>query len=290
MALCELCPRRCLVDREGGARGACGQGSEMRVARVSLHPFEEPCLCGEKGAGTVFFSGCSLGCVFCQNRAISRTETGRLTSPDELANAVLGLQDEGAQCIDLVTPTHFADRVAETLRRVRPRLSIPVVWNSSGYERVETLKMLEGLVDVYMPDFKYASCETAARYAAAPDYPEVAAAALAEMVRQTGAFVTDERGMAVRGTLIRVLVLPGERHDAVEVLRRVAETVPASDVRLSLMSQYTPDFAKDTPYSNLHRRLTRFEYETVVKEACRLGFEGYVQDRSAASAAYTPDF
>jgi len=290
MSACNLCPRACGADRLHGERGVCGAGALARVARLSLHAFEEPCISGTRGSGTIFFSGCSLGCAFCQNRSISREPVGVEMDRSALADAMLSLQEKGAHNLNLVTATHFSDRVAEALSDVKKDLRIPVVYNSSGYERVETLRMLEGLVDIYLPDFKYASAELAARYSSAPDYPEVAAAAIAEMHRQTGAFLLDEDGMAQRGTMVRLLVLPSHRADAIEVLRRLAERVPPHEIRLSLMSQYTPEFALDTPYRELHRRVTRFEYESVLAEASRLGFDGYCQQRSAASAAYTPNF
>lgn len=290
MSACVLCPRGCAVDRARGERGYCGVGDVARVARVSLHAFEEPCLSGTRGSGTIFFSGCSLGCIFCQNRSISREPIGVEMDRAALADTMLSLQEKGAHNINLVTATHFADHVAEALSDVKSRLRIPVVYNSSGYECVETLRRLEGLVDVYLPDFKYASRELAARYSSAPDYPEVVEAAIAEMHRQTGAFVLDENGMAKQGTMVRLLVLPSHRADAMDVLRKLADTVPPSEIRLSLMSQYTPEFATDTPYRELHRRVTRFEYESVLEEAARLGFEGYCQEKSAASAAYTPNF
>lgn len=290
MAACNLCPRGCGIDRSLGERGICGAGDVARVARVSLHAFEEPCLSGTCGSGTIFFSGCSLGCVFCQNRSISRRAVGVEMDRRTLGETMLALQEKGAHNINLVTATHFADRVAEAISDVKARLEIPVVYNSSGYERVETLRMLEGLVDIYLPDFKYASGELAARYSSAPDYPEVAEAAIAEMYRQTGAFVLDDHGMARKGTMVRLLVLPSHRADAMAVLRRLADTVPPSEVRLSLMSQYTPEFATDTPYRELHRRVTRFEYESVLEEAARLGFDGYCQQKSAATVAYTPNF
>ena len=290
MASCNLCPRACGADRSRGERGACGAGADMRVARVSLHAFEEPCISGTRGSGTIFFSGCSLGCVFCQNRSISRAAVGQVMDGHALGEAMLSLQEKGAHNINLVTATHFADRVAEALSDVKPRLHIPVVYNTSGYERIETLRMLEGLVDVYLPDFKYASGELAARYSSAPDYPDVAARAIAEMYRQSGSVCFDENGMILRGTVVRVLVLPSHRADAMAVLRRLADTVPPSGIRLSLMSQYTPEFATDTPYRELHRRVTRFEYESVTEEAIRLGFDGYMQERSSASSRYTPNF
>ena len=290
MGACELCPRRCGVDRSRGERGVCDSGDLARVARVSLHAFEEPCISGLRGSGTIFFSGCSLGCVFCQNRAISRSPVGEEMDRHALGEAMLSLQEQGAHNINLVTGTHFCDRIAEALSDIKPRLHIPVVYNTSGYERVQSLRMLEGLVDVYLPDFKYASSELAARYSFAPDYPEVAVAAIAEMYRQTGAFVLDGEGMVQKGTMVRLLVLPSHRADAMAVLRLLRDAVPPEKIRLSLMSQYTPEFAADAPDRALHRRVTRFEYESVVEEAVRLGFDGYCQQKSSASASYTPNF
>ncbi len=288
---CRLCPRDCGADRENGERGLCGEGAEMRISRISLHPFEEPPVSGKLGSGTVFFCGCSLKCVFCQNKKISRGEArGTEYSPEELAREMLLLRDEGASNINLVTPTHFADRVAETLRIVKPKLGIPVVYNTSGYERAETLKMLEGLVDIYMPDFKYASAETAKKYSSASDYPDVAAKAAAEMYRQVGKCEYAPDGTLKKGVLVRHLVLPGSRRDSIAVLEMLARTVPPSDILISVMSQYTPDFALDTPFTELHRRVTSFEYSSVVRVAEELGFDGFVQSRLSAVSDYTPKF
>ena len=291
MAICELCPRMCRVDRAAGELGVCGQGETMRIARAALHPFEEPSVSGTRGSGTVFFSGCSLRCVFCQNRRISRGQTiGREVSPKELAEIFLRLEAEGAHNINLVTPTHFADGVIEALTVAKPRLTIPVLYNTSGYERVETLRRLEGLVDIYMPDFKYASGELAQKLSAAPDYLEVAEAALLEMYRQVGPYALDENGLLTRGLLARHLVLPGFRKDSLAVLDRLAALLPKEGFLLSLMSQYTPEFADDATEKSLHRRLTRFEYDSVVEHAARLGLDGYTQAKSSASAVYTPEF
>lgn len=291
MAGCELCPRRCGIDRAAGEIGICGQGAEMRIARAALHPFEEPSVSGTRGSGTVFFVGCSLGCVFCQNRKISRSqETGEIVSPADLAEVFLRLEGEGAHNINLVTPTHFADGVIEALACVKSRLTIPVLYNTSGYERVETLRRLEGLVDIYMPDFKYADPALAEKLSSAPDYPQAVEAALLEMYRQVGAYELDGEGILRRGLLVRHLVLPGFRKDSLAVLDRLAALFPKRDILVSLMSQYTPDFAADASVSSLHRRLTRFEYESVVERVRELGFEGYLQEKSSASASYTPDF
>ncbi len=291
MSLCELCPRRCKRDRTAGDLGFCGQGARMRIARAALHPYEEPCISGTRGSGTVFFVGCTLRCVFCQNRAISRSEAvGREIGEEELCQILLSLQEEGAHNINFVTPTHFTDSIIDALRAVKDRLTIPVVWNTSGYERVETLRRLEGLVDIYMPDFKYVTAELGERYSLAPDYAEVALAAIAEMVRQRGRPVWGEDGLLLSGVLVRHLVLPAHRGESIDALRRLSETVSPDAILLSLMSQYTPEFAKDAPYRNLHRRLTTFEYEAVLSEAERLGFDGYTQSRSSATRDYTPNF
>ena len=291
MSKCFLCPRMCGADRQAGERGVCGEGNEIRIARAALHMFEEPPISGERGSGTVFFSGCSLRCVFCQNKAISRGgDGGRQVSPRELANVFFELRDMGAHNINLVTPTHFAEGVIEALELARPTLGIPVVYNTSGYERVETLRRFEGLVDIYLPDFKYASGELARKYSAAPDYPETAEAAICEMYRQVGRYAYGEDGMLRRGVVVRHLVLPSARRDSIAVLDRLSSIAPKSDILLSLMSQYTPEFAADSPYSELRRKVTSFEYDSVLEYALSLGFEGFMQGRASATAKYTPDF
>lgn len=287
---CELCPRRCNVDRAAGEVGVCAMSSHVYVARAALHPFEEPPISGTRGSGTVFFTGCSLRCIFCQNRDIRTTAYGRAFSVAELGDLFLSLQREGAHNINLVTPTHYADQIAEALRLVKDRLSVPVVWNCGGYECVETLKMLEGLVDIYLPDFKYVSAELAGAYSAAPDYAEHATAALAEMHRQVGEVTFDTNGLMTRGVTVRHLVLPGSRADSIAVLDRIAQTVPVADIRLSLMRQYTPDFAPRSGPKSLLRRVTSFEYDSVMQHAIDLGFEGYFQTKESATAAFTPDF
>ncbi len=288
MAICNDCPRKCGVDRSLG-RGACRAPAEFLVARTSLHMWEEPCISGRNGSGTVFFGGCSLGCVFCQNRAIRDGEKGERLSGETLLARMLGLVGQGAHNINLVTPTHYTRALVEVLEQLRRRTSVPVVWNSGGYESVEMLRMLDGLVDVYLPDFKYISREMAA-YSHAPDYAEVATLALAEMYRQRGEVRLDADGMMTSGVVVRHLVLPGGRRDSVAVLDRIAETVPIHGIRLSLMSQYTPDFVEREKYPALGRRVTTFEYRSVLEHAEVLGFEGYFQARDSATAAYTPDF
>ena len=262
----------------------------MHVARAALHFYEEPPISGKRGSGTVFFSGCSLRCVFCQNRAIRPTESGRKLTERELASVFLALQKEGAHNINLVTPTHYADRIAEALRLAKPQLTVPVVYNCGGYERVETLRMLEGLIDIYLPDFKYISPEMAGAYSAAPDYADFATAALAEMYRQAGAVAFDDDGMMRRGVMVRHLVLPGGRKDSMAVLDRIAATVPVDGIRLSLMRQYTPDFCPEEAPDVLKRRVTSFEYDSVMRHATALGFEGFFQTKEAVGKEYTPDF
>jgi putative pyruvate formate lyase activating enzyme len=215
---------------------------------------------------------------------------GETLTHEALCERLLALQDEGVHNLNFVTPTHYTEPLIRLLTDLRPKLRIPVVWNSGGYESVDMLRRLEGLVDVYLPDFKYISADLSLTYSGAPDYADRAAEALEEMYRQTGKVSFDEEGILKRGVIVRHLVLPGCREDSVRVLRRIAELVPVSDVRLSLMSQYTPEFAMDCPYENLHRRVTSFEYRSVLREAEALGFEGYCQDRSSATDAFTPAF
>ena len=238
--ICSDCPRRCGAERsDTKSGGVCASPALPRVARAAPHFGEEPCISGSRGAGTIFFTGCSLRCVYCQNRAISRGGgEGRTVSVEALRSMMLRLRDEGAHCIDLVTPTHYLRAVREALEGLA--LGIPVVWNSSGYESVEALKSLEGLVQVYLPDYKYSDAALAKRYSAAPDYPEIAAAAIREMYRQTGPFHMDENGLLVSGVLIRHLILPGEIENSMGAIDFVSESFPPGSVLFSLMSQYTP--------------------------------------------------
>ena len=287
---CKLCPRVCGADRVAGQRGRCGMDADIVVARAAPHMWEEPCISGRGGAGAVFFAGCPLGCVFCQNRRLSREGFGALVSEQRLGEIFLELQDTGVHNIDLVTPTQYSEALARVLTCVRPRLKIPVIYNCGGYESVETLRMLDGLIDIYLPDFKYASAELAGRYSGAPDYPERAYDAICEMYRQCGPVGFDGDGMMKRGVMVRHLVLPGCRHDSERVLRLLAEAVPVGNIRLSLMRQYTPDFVDRDRYPELGRRLTTFEYRSVVDVADRLGFDGYCQQCGSDSAGFTPIF
>ena len=290
---CNICPRACGADREDGRMGFCRAPDGFLVAKIMLHTWEEPCIAGKGGAGTVFFSGCNLRCVFCQNCDISRGENGEIMSDEALEKEIFSLVSKGAECIEFVTPTHYTERLAAIIARVKPHLNIPVVWNSGGYESVESLKLLDGLVDVYLPDFKYFDDEIAKNYSSAPDYLSVATAALSEMLRQTGKPIFDEKNMMRRGTIVRHLVLPGHRADSIAVLNHIADKFGADSLLLSLMSQYTPDFYVDggnCQYKNLTRRVTKFEYDSVMRVALERGFDGYFQGMNAAGRSFTPKF
>jgi len=287
--LCQQCPRGCGVDRDGGV-GFCGVPNRFVVSRAALHAWEEPILSGKKGSGTLFFSGCNLRCVFCQNRDISHAAKGKEIGAGELERLMLRLQEDGAHNINLVTPTHYARQLVSVLERVKPRLSIPVVYNCGGYESVESLRALDGLVDIWLPDVKYYSSEISLRYSAAKDYYSVATDALAEMLRQCPRAEYGADGMLRRGVMVRHLVLPGCRNDSIRLLEQLADRFGADAFLLSLMSQYTPQFAKESPYRELHRAVTTFEYRSVADAAVRLGFQGFFQSKDSASAAYTPDF
>ena len=289
MSVCRQCPKNCGVDRTK-ARGFCNSPEAFLVARVGLHPWEEPVLTGTRGAGTIFFSGCNLRCVYCQNRVISRGGQGEPMDAAKLKETILALQDEGCACIDFVTPTHYTRALAAVLRDVRPQLRVPVVWNCGGYESVASLRKLDGLVDIYLPDCKYFDDGLAKSLSNAPHYFSVFCDALAEMLRQTGKPTYAADGTLTRGVIVRHLILPSHRDDSVAILRALAERFGTSSFLLSLMNQYTPDFATDATDPALHRCLTTFEYESVRTVAAKLGFDGFSQSRSAATALYTPDF
>jgi len=286
---CTLCPRMCGAPRRKGGLGLCGAGALPRVARAGLHFWEEPCLSGTRGSGAVFFSGCPLGCRFCQNRRISAENFGKEVTPRRLSEIFLELQQAGAHNINLVSPTQYVPQILEALALARPRLALPVVYNTGGYERVETLRLLEGAVDIWLPDAKYADPARAQRYSGAADYPEAAFAAIAEMLRQAGPPVYDAQGMLLRGVVVRHLVLPGGMRDSFEVLRRLAALRQSCDFLLSLMSQYTP-YRRDEQCPELNRRISTYEYRRVYECALQLGFDGFMQERSSAREEYTPAF
>lgn len=289
--ICRQCPRECNISRQGDSYGFCISPDEFLIARTGLHAWEEPPISGSRGSGTIFFGGCNLHCVFCQNRAISHGGVGRKMSEDALLDAMLRLQDAGAHNINLVTPSHYTLQLAHLLERARPKLNVPIVWNSSAYENVESLRALDGLVDVYLPDVKYFSPAVSAAYSSAPDYFSVAMGAIAEMLRQVGgARLYSDEGILLRGIIVRHLILPGCRSDSIDLLTSLAKKFGTSAFLLSLMGQYTPEFAEDAPYPNLHRRLTSFEYQSVQTCANNLGFDGFSQDLTSATSKYTPDF
>ena len=285
---CDLCPRACGVNRTRGERGVCRMTSRLVLARAALHHWEEPCISGTAGSGTVFFSGCPLGCVYCQNHEIADGSHGLAVDDGRLEEIFFELRDAGAHNINLVTPTHFAPTVAKAIRRARDAgFALPFVCNTSGYESTETLRALDGLIDIYLTDLRYARPATAAAYSHAPDYPAVARAALAEMVRQTGAATFDERGLMTRGTIVRILLLPGHLPDAKLSLLHLAKHY-RDTVWVSLMQQYTPPPDMPAP---LDRRVTREAYDALVRYAETLGFEhAYTQEREAASESFIPPF
>lgn len=275
---CRLCPRKCGVNRNKGERGFCRSGPEACVSSWNLHFGEEPPISGNKGSGTIFFTNCNLGCVFCQNYPISHLGHGNNVSSGELAGIMIDLEKRGAHNINLVTPTHIIPAIVAALVLAGKRgLSAPIVYNSGGYESLEVIKLLEGIINVYMPDAKYYSRETAGRYSNAPDYSRINIKALKEMYRQTGELKVDSSGAAVRGMIIRHLVLPGQKEDSIRVLREIAENI-SNRVYLSIMAQYHPAY-KAVDDKDLSRTVKRSEYEAVLEEADRLGFEnGYRQE------------
>ncbi len=288
---CNLCPRACNVDRGSGARGYCGESDIIRVARTSLHQWEEPCITGKDGSGTVFFSGCSLKCIFCQNHNIADGSVGQAFTVEELAEAFLRLQENRASNINLVTAGHFVKQVAEALVIAKERgLTIPVVYNSSAYEKVEGLRYLEGLVDVYLPDCKYYSKEIAKNYAGAPDYFEIASAAIEEMVKQVGEPVFDDKtGNMIKGVIVRHLVLPGHTKDSMEILKYLYDRYK-NQIYISIMNQYTP-VIRQVNYPNLNRRVTAREYRKVLDYALTLGIENaYFQEGQTAKESFIPEF
>lgn len=295
LSACALCPCACGVDRTAGQWGRCHETATVRIARASLHMWEEPCLSGDRGSGTVFFTGCPLGCVFCQNYNIADGTNGAEVSSEELTDIFLKLQDMGAHNINLVTPTHFVPAIVPALERAKELgLGLPVVYNTGTYETVETLRMLDGLVDIWLPDFKYVSPELAARYSFAPDYFDVASAALEEMVRQTLGNHFDLDGMMTRGVIVRHLILPGCTEDSKAVLKYLYDTY-GDDICLSIMDQYTPLPRIATlaggKYKELDRRVTAAEYDDVVNYAVDLGItNAFVQEGEAASESFIPDF
>lgn len=288
---CTLCPRQCRADRTAGRNGFCGQGSEITAARAALHFWEEPCISGSCGSGTVFFSGCSLQCVFCQNHNIALGKSGHIISVQRLTEIFLELQEKRAANINLVTGGHFLPQICLALADAKEKgLSIPIVYNSSGYEEVSSLRLLEDLADIYLPDLKYRSSQLSMQYSHAADYFEKASAAIAEMFRQVGTPVLDpDSGLMKKGVIVRHLLLPGQTGDSKRVLRYLRNTY-GDDIYISIMNQYTPlEHVAQIPA--LNRRVTREEYEKVLAFADKIGItRGFMQEGDTAAESFIPEF
>lgn len=287
---CLLCPRKCGINRSTGQTGVCGVSAEIRVARAALHYWEEPCISGEKGSGAVFFSGCSLHCVFCQNREISDGKAGKVISKERLSDIFLELKAKGANNINLVTPGQYIPDIVWAVNDARRRgMKLPIVYNTSGYENVTELKLLEGIVDVYLPDFKYMDSALSAKYSRAKDYPSVAKQAISEMIRQQPRVVIDDAtGLIQKGVIVRQLLLPGHVNDAKAILKYLHDTYQNS-IYISMMSQFTPIALKD--YPEINRTVTRREYERLIDYAIKIGItNAFIQEGDVAKDSFIPAF
>ncbi len=283
---CSICPRGCLAERSETS-GICGAGEKFKIARAAPHFWEEPCISGEKGSGTVFFSGCNLGCVYCQNYEVSHESFGKEINETELMKTFDNLIEKGVHNLNLVTPTHYAPMLAKVLKEYKS--PVPIVYNTSGYERAETLKLLEGLVDIYLPDIKYFDSAPAKKYSDAEDYFEFASSAVLEMYRQVGDMVTDENGIAKKGIIIRHMVLPGNISQAVKVFSWVRDNLPP-ETYISVMRQYTP-FGKAKELPPIDRKLSSKEYKIVKDKILALGFENcYFQSKESSAENFIPNF
>lgn len=287
---CLLCPRKCGINRRTGQTGVCGVSSEIKVARAALHYWEEPCISGKRGSGAVFFSGCSLHCVFCQNREISDGKEGKVISKERLSDIFIELADKGANNINLVTPGQYIPDIVWAVNDAKSRgMKLPIIYNTSGYENVTELKLLEGIVDVYLPDFKYMDSTLSARYSRAKDYPSVAKQALSEMVRQQPDVVIDDAtGLIQKGVIVRQLLLPGHVNDAKAVLKYLYDTYH-DHVYISMMSQFTPIALED--YPEINRTVTKREYERLVNYALEIGItNAFIQEGDVANDSFIPAF
>lgn len=287
---CLLCPRKCGINRRTGQTGVCGVSCEIKVARAALHYWEEPCISGKRGSGAVFFSGCSLHCVFCQNREISDGKEGKVISKERLSDIFMELADKGANNINLVTPGQYIPDIVWAVNDAKSRgMKLPIIYNTSGYENVTELKLLEGIVDVYLPDFKYMDSTLSAMYSRAKDYPSVAKQALSEMVRQQPDVVIDDvTGLIQKGVIVRQLLLPGHVNDAKAVLKYLYDTYH-DHVYISMMSQFTPIALKD--YPEINRTVTRREYERLVDYALEIGItNAFIQEGDVAKDSFIPAF
>lgn len=287
---CLLCPRKCGINRSTGQTGVCGVSSEIKVARAALHYWEEPCISGKRGSGAVFFSGCSLHCVFCQNREISDGKEGKVISKERLSDIFMELAGKGANNINLVTPGQYIPDIVWAVNDAKSRgMKLPIIYNTSGYENVTELKLLEGIVDVYLPDFKYMDSTLSAMYSRAKDYPSVAKQALSEMVRQQPDVVIDDAtGLIQKGVIVRQLLLPGHVNDAKAVLKYLYDTYH-DHVYISMMSQFTPIALKD--YPEINRTVTRREYERLIDYALEIGItNAFIQEGDVAKDSFIPAF
>ncbi|MFQ9398388.1 MAG: 4Fe-4S cluster-binding domain-containing protein [Agathobacter rectalis] len=287
---CLLCPRKCGINRRTGQTGVCGVSSEIKVARAALHYWEEPCISGKRGSGAVFFSGCSLHCVFCQNREISDGKEGKVISKERLSDIFIELADKGANNINLVTPGQYIPDIVWAVNDARSRgMKLPIIYNTSGYENMTELKLLEGIVDVYLPDFKYMDSTLSARYSRAKDYPSVAKQALSEMIRQQPDVVIDDAtGLIQKGVIVRQLLLPGHVNDAKAVLKYLYDTY-RDHVYISMMSQFTPIALED--YPEINRTVTKREYERLVNYALEIGItNAFIQEGDVAKDSFIPAF
>lgn len=287
---CLLCPRKCGINRRTGQTGVCGVSSEIKVARAALHYWEEPCISGKRGSGAVFFSGCSLHCVFCQNREISDGKEGKVISKERLSDIFMELEGKGANNINLVTPGQYIPDIVWAVNNAKSRgMKLPIIYNTSGYENVTELKLLEGIVDVYLPDFKYMDSTLSAMYSRAKDYPSVAKQALSEMVRQQPDVVIDDAtGLIQKGVIVRQLLLPGHVNDAKAVLKYLYDTYH-DHVYISMMSQFTPIALKD--YPEINRTVTRREYERLIDYALEIGItNAFIQEGDVAKDSFIPAF
>ena len=300
---CNLCPRKCNVDRESGEIGYCGMPGQLKVARAALHFWEEPCICGESGSGAIFFSGCQLRCIFCQNHDIAIGKTGKTITIERLAEIFMELQEKKANNINLVTPTHYVPQIIQAIDLARKAgLKLPIVYNTSAYETVETLKILDGYVDIYLPDFKYMEAKLASDYSNAKDYFEVAVKAIAEMYRQVGKPQFNEKSikgllpndkieedMMTKGMIVRHLMLPGEYVDSKNIIKHLYETY-GNNVFISIMNQYTP-LKQVKNIEKLNRRITKKEYDKLVDFAIEIGVEnGFIQEGKTAEESFIPEF
>ncbi|MDF2539528.1 MAG: pyruvate formate lyase activator [Herbinix sp.] len=287
---CTLCPRECHVNRTQGEKGYCRASEELVVARASLHMWEEPCISGEEGSGTVFFSGCAMGCVYCQNHNIARGEAGKKITIERLSDIFLELQRKGANNINLVTPSHYVPQIIEAIKTAKYKgLLLPIVYNSSAYEKVETLRLLDGYVDVYLPDLKYMEAEPADRYSNCGNYFSFASNAIQEMVRQIGEPIFNEKDIMTKGVIIRHLTLPEQLEDSKNIIKYLYDTY-GNRIYISIMNQYTP-MPEVLHFPEINRTISEVEYEELINYAIEIGVEhGFIQDGTTASESFIPEF